>query len=38
MYEKQNKLSQPAPILIKINIRLTDAVYCDINEKCAIFL
>ena len=39
MYEKKNKLSQSAPILIEISARLLDAVYRNnINEKCAIFL
>ena len=39
MYEKKNKLSQPAPILIKISERLSHAVYRNnINEKCLIFL
>ena len=40
MYEKK-KLSQPAPILDKIRVRLSDVVYRNekcINEKCAIFL
>ena len=38
MNEKENKLSQPAPILGEISVRLSDAVYGNINEKCAIFL
>ena len=39
MYEKKNKLSQPAPILIKISARLSHAVYRNnINEKCVTFL
>ena len=39
MYEKENKLSQPAPILIKISAQLSDAVYRkNINEKRVIFL
>ena len=35
MFKVNNEFNR---ILIKINIRLTDAVYCDINEKCTIFL
>ena len=39
MYEKKNKLSQPAPILIKISARLSHAVCSNnINEKCVFFL
>ena len=38
MYEKKNKFSQPAPILDEISVRLSDAVYGIINEKCTIFL
>ena len=38
MYEKKNKLSQPASILDVISVRLSDDVYRNINEKCAIFL
>ena len=39
MYNKKNKLSQPAPILIKISPRLSRAVYRNnVNEKCVIFL
>ena len=39
MYEKENKLSQPALISIKISTWLSRVVYCNnINEKCAIFL
>ena len=39
MYEKENKLSQPAPILIKIRARLSRALYRNnIIEKCLIFL
>ena len=37
MYEKKNKLSQPPPIEDKISVQLSDAVYGNINEKCAIF-
>ena len=37
MYEKKNKLSQPTPILIEISVRLSGAVYRNVNEKCAIF-
>ena len=37
MYEKK-KLSQAAPILDKIYVRLLDAVYSNINEKRVIFL
>ena len=34
MYEKKNKLSKAAPILIKISARLSRAVYRNnINEK-----
>ena len=38
MYEKKNKFSQPAPILDEISVRLSDADYGIINEKCTIFL
>ena len=38
MYEKKNELIQPASILDEISARLFDAVYDNINEKCAIFL
>ena len=39
MYEKENKLSQPAPILIKISAPLSRAIYRNnIIEKCVIFL
>ena len=31
MCEKKNKLSQPAPILDKISVRLSNAVYDNIN-------
>ena len=37
MYEKKNKLTQPAPILIEISARLSDAVHRNMNEKGAIF-
>ena len=39
MYKKKNKLSQPAPIFIKIIVRLSHAFYRNnINEKSIIFL
>ena len=39
MYEKENKLSQPDPILIKISAPLSRAIYRNnIIEKCVIFL
>ena len=39
MYEKKNKLSQPAPILIKISARLSHAVYrSKINEHSLLCL
>ena len=34
MYEKKNKLSQPASILDVISVRLSDDIYRNINEKC----
>ena len=34
MCEKKNKLSQPAPIQDEISVRLSNAVYGNINEKC----
>ena len=37
MYEKKNKLIQPAPTLDKISALLLDAVHRNINEKGAIF-
>ena len=37
MYEKKNKLSKPAPILLEISFRLLDAVYRNINEKMSHF-
>ena len=33
MYKKKNRFSQPVPILDKISLRLSDAVYRNINEK-----
>ena len=38
MYEKKNKLGQSAPILDEVSVRLSNVVYCNINEKCAIFI
>ena len=38
MYEKKNKLRQPAPILDKISACLSDAVHPNINAKCDTFL
>ena len=37
MYEKKRKLNQPAAILMKINVQLSDAVHRNMNKKCAIF-
>ena len=37
MYKKKNRFSQPVPILDKISLRLSDAVYRNINEKKAPF-
>ena len=36
MYEKKNEFSQKTPILDEINAWLSNAVHCNINEKCAI--
>ena len=38
MYEKKNKLGQSAPILDEVSVRLSNVVYCNINEKCAILI
>ena len=38
MYEKENKLSQAAPISEKVNFQLSDTVYRNINEKWSSFL
>ena len=38
MYGKQNKLSQLAPILSEISVRISDSDYGNVNDKCAIFL
>ena len=37
MYGKKNKLSQPAPILDKISVRLPNAVYGNIMKKASFF-
>ena len=38
MYEKKNKLNQSVPILDEISVRLSKAVYRNINGKCTTFL
>ena len=38
MYEKKNKLSEPASFLDEISVRLLRAVHRNINQKCAIFI
>ena len=37
MYDKKNKLSQPAPVLDEINVRLPNAAYGNIMKKASFF-
>ena len=38
MYEKKNKMSQPATVLDKISVRLSEAEHCNVNDKYVIIL
>ena len=37
MYEQKNKLTQPAPVLDEISIRLSDAVHRNITHSLWVF-
>ena len=37
MYDKKNKLSQPAPVLDEISVRLPNAAYGNIMTKASFF-
>ena len=37
MYDKKNKLSQPAPVLNEISVRLPNAAYGNIMTKASFF-